>query len=272
MRYLLLLTIFCSSLTFSQEEEIIQLPVSKGPKAGDGEIFTIVEEQPEYPGGFGEMMKFIQSNFEYPAIAKEMGDEGTVYVQFVVEKDGSISNVKAIRGVTEELDAESIRVVKAMPTWSPGKQKGRPVRARFTLPIRCKLSDPAPKKPNLTPARYPGSFTDMIQHTMNELKYPEDALKYGETGDVKLEFSVSETGKISNVKVVESAYPSLEKEAIRIVNTFPDYIPAKKDGVNVPSVAYMLIPFNLEKKAIKKGQKLKLQEEKKRLKEAKKKK
>lgn len=110
-------------------------------KAQNEEIFNLVDVPPEYPGGFENMMVFIQKNFEYPAICREMGDQGTVYVQFIVEKDGSISNVKVVKGVVEELDAESIRVVKMMPKWSPGMMKGRPVRARFTLPIRCKLSD-----------------------------------------------------------------------------------------------------------------------------------
>ena len=81
-------------------------------------------------------------NFEYPRISAEMGDQGTVYVQFVVEKDGSKSNVVVLRGVAEELDAEAMRVVKIMPKWEAGIQRGKKVRARFTLPIKCKLNNP----------------------------------------------------------------------------------------------------------------------------------
>ena len=85
------------------------------------------------------MMKFIQQNIKYPEMAVQMGDQGRVYVQFVVETDGAITQVKTVRGVTPELDREAERVVKAMPKWSPGKQRGRPVRVRYTVPIYFRL-------------------------------------------------------------------------------------------------------------------------------------
>jgi protein TonB len=106
------------------------------------EIFTVVEEQPEFPGGTGEMMKFLQANISYPQVEKEAGIQGKVFVKFVVESDGSISNVEVLRGVTggEGLSKEAIRVVKAMPKWKAGKMGGRSVRVYFNLPINFKLS------------------------------------------------------------------------------------------------------------------------------------
>jgi periplasmic protein TonB len=102
---------------------------------------AIVEQMPTFPGGEGEMMKYIQKNVQYPQVEKEAGISGTCYVTFVVEKDGSITDVKILRGVSggPGCDREAIRVVKSMPAWKPGKQNGREVRVQFNLPIKFTL-------------------------------------------------------------------------------------------------------------------------------------
>jgi len=102
-------------------------------------IVDFPEEQPSFPGGEEAMMNFIRQKIKYPEMAVQMGDQGRVYVQFVVETDGSITQVKTVRGVTPELDREAERVVKSMPNWTPGKQRGRPVRVRYTVPIYFRL-------------------------------------------------------------------------------------------------------------------------------------
>ena len=102
----------------------------------EAEIFTIVEEQPSFPGGEAALMEFLGKNISYPPMAKESGIQGTVFVTFVVEPDGSVSNVKTLRGIGGGCDEEAIRVVKNMPKWKPGKQRGKPVRVQFNLPIR----------------------------------------------------------------------------------------------------------------------------------------
>lgn len=99
-----------------------------------------VEVMPGYPGGINAMYDFIQKNLKYPESAKDKGIEGRVFISFVVEKDGSISNVNVLRGVCEELDAEAVKVVKAMPKWTPGMNNGKAVRVQYTLPIVFKLS------------------------------------------------------------------------------------------------------------------------------------
>ena len=101
--------------------------------------FTVVEEMPGFPGGEAEMYKFITTTIKYPEEAKELGIQGKVFVNFVVEPDGSISEVKLIRGIGGGCDEEAIRVVKAMPRWVPGKQRGVPVRVYFNLPIKFTL-------------------------------------------------------------------------------------------------------------------------------------
>ena len=110
------------------------------PKAKEqGEIFQVVEEQPMFPGGMEEMMKFLQQNTKYPKEAQDKGIQGRVIVQFVVNKDGSISDTKVLKAVDPQLDAEALRVVNAMPNWTPGKNKGEPVRTYFTIPVVFKL-------------------------------------------------------------------------------------------------------------------------------------
>ncbi len=103
------------------------------------EIFTIVEDPCEFPGGMGKLNKYLRDNIEYPEIAQENGIQGRVIVEFVVEKNGKPSQVKVLRGVDPALDKEAIRVVKNMPAWKPGKQQGKPVRQRFTLPVVFRL-------------------------------------------------------------------------------------------------------------------------------------
>ena len=110
------------------------------------EIYQVVEQQAVFMGGISELMKYIDSNKKYPAIAVENGIQGRVVLKFIVEKDGSLSDIKILKGVHELLDKEAIRVVKAMPNWTPGKQSGQTVRSYFTLPISFKLEEVETKK------------------------------------------------------------------------------------------------------------------------------
>ncbi len=105
------------------------------------EIFTVVEEMPEFPGGPMEMMKYIQKNIQYPQMAKEAGLSGKCFLKFVVNGNGNISDVTVLKGVPgcSECDKEAIRVVKSMPNWKPGKQNGRSVPVYFNLPINFQL-------------------------------------------------------------------------------------------------------------------------------------
>jgi protein TonB len=105
----------------------------------EAEVFLIVEEPPTFPGGDAALYKWLGENLKYPEEAKELGIQGRVFVSFVVEPDGSPSNVVVKRGIGGGCDEEAIRIVKAMPKWSPGKQRGQPVRVQFNLPIKFTL-------------------------------------------------------------------------------------------------------------------------------------
>ena len=105
------------------------------------EIFVVVEQQPEFPGGMSALMKFLGDNIKYPVIAQENGIQGRVITTFVVERDGSITDINVVRGQDPSLDKEAVRVIKTMPRWKPGQQRGKPVRVRFTLPVQFRLAN-----------------------------------------------------------------------------------------------------------------------------------
>ena len=119
-------------------EEYVPVEVEE-EEVQEQEIFQIVEEMPAYPGGDQKLMEFIAKGIKYPQIARETGIQGRVFVGFVVEPDGSVSNVKVLRGIGGGCDEEAMRVVKSMPKWKPGKQRGKAVRVSYMLPVNFKL-------------------------------------------------------------------------------------------------------------------------------------
>ncbi len=105
----------------------------------ENKVFDVVEQQPQFPGGMSELMKFLSDNIVYPQIALESGLQGRVIVQFVVNKNGEIVNIQVVKGVDPFLDKEAVRVINTMPKWIPGKQNGQAVNVKFTLPVNFKL-------------------------------------------------------------------------------------------------------------------------------------
>ena len=127
-----LMAICCLTTVLAQKTVVSQKDQKEDP-------FNVVEDMPAFPGGMEAMSQFISSNIKYPADAKKQKVDGRVLVNFVVEKDGSITEVKVIKPAFPSLDAEAIRVVKAMPKWKPGYQNGQAVRVQFTMPINFSL-------------------------------------------------------------------------------------------------------------------------------------
>lgn len=131
-----------------QEVEIIDQEITEDTKVEivqreevieEEQIFTIVEEMPSFPGGEAELFKYLGKNTKYPQMATDAGISGVVYVTFVVDKDGKIRDAKVLRGIGGGCDEEAIRVVKSMPSWKPGKQRGKAVTVQYNLPIRFTL-------------------------------------------------------------------------------------------------------------------------------------
>ena len=121
----------------TESDEMVAIEIEE---ESDEEFFMVVENMPEFPGGDLGLMKYIQKNVKYPPIAKEYNITGKVFVSFIVDKSGSVSDVKIARGVDKSLDAEALRVVKSLPKYKPGKQRGKAVRVMFTIPINFTLN------------------------------------------------------------------------------------------------------------------------------------
>ena len=125
-----------------EQNEVIEeyvAPEVVEEEVSETEIFQIVEEMPSFPGGEAKLMEYVAKNIKYPQIARETGIQGRVFVGFVVEPDGSISNVKLLRGIGGGCDEEAMRVIKSLPKWKPGKQRGKAVRVSYQIPVFFKL-------------------------------------------------------------------------------------------------------------------------------------
>ena len=124
------------------QDEVIEeyiAPEVEEEEVVEAEIFTIVEEMPDFPGGLAKLADYLGKNIKYPQMARESGIQGLVFVNFVIEPDGSVSNVNVMRSLGGGCDEEAIRVVKSMPKWKPGKQRGKAVRVSYILPVNFKL-------------------------------------------------------------------------------------------------------------------------------------
>ncbi|MBO1363386.1 energy transducer TonB [Prevotella sp. A2931] len=118
-------------------KEVIAQP--EPPKVEETKVFDVVEQMPTFPGGNAALMSYLSQNTKYPVVAQENGVQGRVVVSFVVERDGSITDVRVVRSVDPSLDKEATRVVKSMPNWIPGKQNGSTVRVKYNVPVSFKL-------------------------------------------------------------------------------------------------------------------------------------
>lgn len=223
------------------------IPQEEQPQRDTNIVFNVVEVMPKFNGN---MNAWVIENIKYPQKAQEQKTEGKVFVKFVIEKDGSITNVAIARSVNELLDAEAVRVVKAMPAWSPGKQKGKPVRVAFTVPINFSLSSPPAineKKIFQVVETMPKFDGNMNEWLKNNMKYPAEAQKAKQQGKAYVNFVVNEDGHLSDFRIQKSSgHPLLDEEALRVARQMPNWLPGKQRGKAV-KVNYTL-PFNFSLK------------------------
>ena len=284
-------------ITYSQKEEketvVDHLILIGKPKHNEKEgnieveraeeVFQVVENMPEFPGGNAELMKFLAKNIKYPAEAQQKGEQGRVMVQFVVGKDGKLSDIKIMRSISPTLDAEAIRVIKAMPTWKPGTQRGQAVAVKYTIPISFRLqgskgddkpvasdiqvvsvtkannenSKPIPTDPVKDSngeevfmvvekmPEFPGGTAELMKFLQQNIKYPEQAQKDSIQGRVIVQFTIKKTGEVSNATVIRSVSPELDAEAIRVINAMPLWTPGEQKGEPVNVKFTLPIQFRL---------------------------
>ena len=220
--------------------------------ADNDTVYDVVEVAPEFPGGMDQMAKYLSENINYPEEAKDKGISGRVFISFVVEKDGSVNDVKVMRSVGGGCDEEALRVVKAMPKWKPGLQKGKPVRVHYILPIFFKFDESATtaKKtdekiydtPETMP-EYVGGMDAMIKYLQENITVPEKYMDMDTkaTYRVMVKFVVDKDGSITEVETVkpEPSKKDLNDEAVRVVKGMPKWKPGTQDGKPV-RVRYIL--------------------------------
>ncbi len=239
-----------------KDNETLEAIVSKVLEGTD-EVFVVVEDQPEFPGGTPALMAFLGENVRYPKEAHEKGIQGRVIANFVIMKDGSISDVNIMRGVDSLLDAEAVRVLESMPMWKPGKQRGQPVNVRFTLPIVFRLKENTkPIEQNAQPSqttsdrmqapKFPGGESAYLDFLTKNAKYPVIAQENGIEGLVSALFSINSQGETTFVRMERSVDPSLDKEVRRIIGLMPKWAPAKYNGEATSTTTGISFFFRLQ--------------------------
>ncbi len=217
-------------------------------------VFTIVQQQPKFPG---DINRWLLDHINYPQQAKMDNIQGTVYVSFIVEEDGSVSNVKVLRGVDNNLDNEALRVVNMMPRWTPGMQNGHMVRVQYNLPIRFTLrtgndninitpikdNNEVYDNPQMQP-RFPG---DVNVYLARNIVYPSDARRNNIQGTVYVSFIVEKNGSVSNPIIFKGVDggDALNKEALRVVSMMPNWTPGMQNGQMVRTKYMLPVQFEL---------------------------
>jgi len=235
-------------------------PVSRPSRfevIGTDTIYTSTKAMPSFTGGNEALKKFKADNVKFPPEVKSLGIEGMVMVRFIIEKDGSVENVRIMNGVSPALDAEAIRVTKMMPKWQPGMEKGKPVRFLwmtnydFVTTPRAPVAteEGAPFVVVEEMPMFPGGDSVLLAWIRDNTKYPENAKKNGIEGRVIVRFCVTDVGGIDRVSVLKSVDPELDNEAVRVVKSLPKFKPGKQGGKPV-NVWYMVpISFGLNRPA-----------------------
>jgi TonB family protein len=211
------------------EPQIKKMTFAPGEGTKTTDVFVVVEEMPQFPGGEKALMQFIMEQVRYPKQAMLDKVSGKVLVNFIVNSSGKIENIKVVRGVRQDLDNEAVRVISQMPDWTPGKQGGKVVNVSYTIPIQFKLEDPDPNTVLIRP-QFPGGENEMINFIAGHISYPEQAKKDNVEGTVFVSFKVLLTGKIEDIKVVRGVHPALDAEAIRVIQSMPDWKPGTVSG------------------------------------------
>jgi len=237
-----------AAMTFSAMASSPNALCQVSDTTGKVEIFADPEQMPMFRGGEAALMKYLQENVKYPPQAIKDSIQGRVVVQFLIDKSGCVGDVKVARSVSEELDAEAVRVVKTLPRFIPGRMYGKAVSTWYTLPVTFKLQDkrePAKPKDEEVNASFPGGEAALAQFLKDHIKYPPKAAKKKIQGRVEVAFLVDKSGKVHDVKVVESVDKDLDKEALRVCRLLPDFIPAAVNGEPVEVLFKLPIRFKI---------------------------
>lgn len=244
----------------------VKFSLSNGTNETD-DVFTVVENPPKFPGGDDARAAHFSKVITYPESARKDKVEGIVYVTFIVEKDGSISNTRILRGVRKDIDEVALRAVSSMPLWEPGTQRGKPVRVQFNIPLKFSLSEvkSEAKKESSSEVKtstmidgrevfmvvdeapeYPGGSDALYKYLGEKNKYTEEARKQKIEGTIYIGFTVEPDGSISNARVLRGIGGGLDEVAVNSIMNMPKWKPGKNGGVAVPVQFNIPVKFKLD--------------------------
>lgn len=248
-----------------------QKPNPPVPKIKEGtKTYTTVEKSPEFPGGSKAWSAYLAKNVKYPAADRNSNLQGKVYVTFVVEPDGKLSGVTAVRGPSETLKAEAVRVISNSPKWKPGAQNGKYVRVQYTVPINFTLGGeggslnkgvpPRPKPPVAKNQKkgdvfvsvekspeFPGGVKAFTTYLEKNVRYPAADRENNMQGKVMVSFVVETDGKLTDVSAVRGPSETLKEEGVRVIASSPAWKPGIQDGKPVRVQYTVPINFTLGK-------------------------
>lgn len=222
-------------------------------KAG---IYDVVEDMPRFPGGDYALMIYLQKNTKYPE--SKLDIHGNVIVRFEVTKTGEIGRTEILKSLDPTFDMEALRVVRSLPKWTPGRHNGEYVSVWYILPIKFMLNQPEIKSTNSGVTleiyesvkqmpQFPGGEKELSSYISKNIKYPTSAKQKRIQGNVYVRFIVTETGKLAHIEVVRPLTPDCDKEAVRLLENSPEWIPGKLDGKDVNVYYTISVPFKLTK-------------------------
>jgi len=283
---LFILLVFTTNAQLSQLNGIfnkVAIDTSEGtsnPTSGGSDtanvVYEVVEIQPSPPGGMAGWNKYLMENLRYPTNAQRKGIEGTVIVAFVVNIYGTTTDIEILRSVGGGCDEEVIRIVQGSPKWTPGMQRGTPVRTRMRLPLRFMLGGTDPSRDSTevslnavslppatdgqdssqegttlffdvvdTPPSPVGGFEAWSRHLSENLTYPTSARMKGIQGTVLVSFIVNTDGTIEGIELVQGIGGGCDEEAIRIIKSSPSWTPGMIKGKAVRTRMKIPIGFRL---------------------------
>ncbi len=217
------------------------LSLSVLAQADTSQVYTVVQQMPQFPGGQDSMNRFLMTHIKYPAGAADSAVQGRVVVGYVVNRDGSVSDVTVKRGIHPLLDAEAVRVVQTFPPHKAGMQSGMAVRVGQVVPVTFRIT----KVPEFTLPVFPGGEQAMKDYVKANLRHKDGA--DGFLGTVPVGFDIDSAGNVSNAHCMVSVPADIDSEAVRVISSFPRMNPARQIGKPVSSQIIFKVNFFDEK-------------------------
>jgi TonB family protein len=236
--------------------------LSAQTKPSDTTIYRTVEQMPRFPGGMEALQKYFRENVRYPQSAIDGNIQGSVLIGFVIAQTGDIRGVSVIKSVDPALDSEAVSVIRAMPKWEPGEDKGRKVNVYYKVPINFRMQhtgenadanmpgsaimDKAARSMDRLP-QYPGGERQLINYITEHIQYPPEAVRKNIQGVVLLEFVVNKDGTITNIIPLKKLGGGCTEEAIRVLKlTSGIWTPGTEGGKLVNAKYNLPVTFKLQ--------------------------